>query len=182
MTPCVPHLCTHIRALLSVLGTLLFASSIIAILVHACSQTGAPASRHVTQHPTVTDHLVVTVLRVYDARRFVSFLPQQRTKMATAVSSRQLWRHTYRKGAFFKCAVWRFVGSNFCYFARHASLIFIYPVFRRTSGHVCSSYVSLYVYMQHYVCVCVRASESAVETVCVRLIWVVFKGLFRTAQ
>jgi hypothetical protein len=63
------------NALQSVLGTSLFASSIIAILVHACSQTGAPASRHVTQRPAVTDHLVVTVLPAYDARRFVSFFP-----------------------------------------------------------------------------------------------------------
>jgi len=42
------------------------------------------------------------------------------------VRSRQLWRYAYRKVAFCKCAVWRFVGrkseSNFRYYARHASL------------------------------------------------------------
>jgi len=173
------HTVTRIHALLSILGTSLFARSIIAISFHTCSQTGARSSRHVTQRPAVIDHLVVTVLRVYDAKQFCFLFSttthqnyyccEQNTLFAadSCDVSIRIGKMPFLS-ALFEGFVGRKYVSSFCYFARHASLIFMYPVFGRTSVRLCSSYVRLYVYICSSMCVCVFIGECSVD--CLRAI------------
>jgi hypothetical protein len=178
MTPCVPRLFTHSNShsrtavLIGHFAVCLFnyRDFISHVFTNWCTFV---TSRHVTSRSAQQwDHLVVTVLRVYDARQFVSFFPQQRTKITTVLSRTHCLQQTavtslyVSEGWLFLSALFEglLAESSFCYFARHASLIFMYPAFGRKSVNVCSLYLRLYMYICSSVCVCVcaRASESAV--------------------